>query len=97
MLNVMDKYGPMEKLEELHVKNLSMGSVLILLPFVPNIRKLSMKYSSRVNSNSSSGDGSPNLTDELFLKIFKKNTFPVRKQLYGFLSIKLAITKYACD
>ena len=43
MLNVMDKYGPMTKLESVEVRNLSMGSVLILLPYVPNIRKLVMK------------------------------------------------------
>ena len=73
MLSVMDKYGPMEKLEELHLKNLSMGSVLILLPFIPGVKVLSMKYSSRTG-----GDSSPNLTDELFFKIFKKNTFQVR-------------------
>ena len=74
MLSVMDKYGPMEKLEELHLKNLSMGSVLILLPFIPGVKILSMKYSSRTAS-AGGGDSSPNLTDELFFKIFKKNQF----------------------
>ena len=43
MLNVMEKYGPMTKLETVEVRNLSMGSVLILLPFVPNVRKLVMR------------------------------------------------------
>ncbi len=71
MLSVMDKYGPMEKLEHLSVCNLSMGSVLILLPFSPYLKTLSMKY------QLGDGDTAPNLTDELFLKIFKKNKFEV--------------------
>merc|ERR1712080_414151 len=47
MLGVMDKYGNLRKLEELHLKNLSMGSLLILLPFCPSLRKLTLKYSLR--------------------------------------------------
>ena len=30
--------------QELHLKNLSMGSLLIILPFCPNLRKLTLKY-----------------------------------------------------
>lgn len=44
MLDVMIKYGNLKKLEELHLKNLSMGSLLIILPFCPNLRKLTLKY-----------------------------------------------------
>jgi len=69
MLDVMDKYGYFKRLEDLHLKNLSMGSLLILLPFCPEVRKLSLKYALR-------GDDSvPNLTDSLFKKIFEKNKF----------------------
>jgi len=71
MLDVMNKYGNLRKLEELHLKNLSMGSLLILLPFCPNLRKLTLKY-----SLSGRGDEvAPNLSDSLFLKIFEKNKF----------------------
>ena len=58
MLDVMNKYGCLKKLEvgwrrhdhpdrvdqELHLKNLSMGSLLIILPFCPSLRKLTLKY-----------------------------------------------------
>ena len=64
MLDVMNKYGNLKRLEvasqsnnagdqhlsvvflpqELHLKNLSMGSLLIILPFCPNLRKLTLKY-----------------------------------------------------
>jgi len=71
MLDVMIKYGNLKKLEELHLKNLSMGSLLIILPFCPNLRKLTLKY-----PLSGRGDDSvPNLTDSLFVKIFEKNKF----------------------
>jgi len=70
MLNVMNKYGNLNKLENLHLKNLSMGSLLILLPFCPNLVKLTLKYSLR-----SGDDAAPNLSDSLFLKIFDKNKF----------------------
>jgi len=69
MLNVMDKYDSLLKLEELHLRNLGMGSVLILLPFCPNVRKLTLKYSLR------SEEGAPNITDSLFQRIFTKNKF----------------------
>jgi len=69
MLGVMDKYGNLRKLEELHLKNLSMGSLLILLPFCPNLRKLTLKYSLRGD------EAAPNLSDSLFVKIFEKNQF----------------------
>ena len=69
MLTVMDKYGTLKKLEDLYLKNLSMGSLLILLPFCPNVTKLALKYSLR------SGETNPNLTDALFLRIFQKNQF----------------------
>ena len=79
MLGVMEKYGPMSRLEHLTVRNMSMGSLLILLPFAPNLRTLSMKYrevASSSSSNSSADDAAvPNLTDELFAKIFQKNKF----------------------
>jgi len=69
MLTVMNKYGNFNRLEELHLKNLSMGSLLILLPFCPNLVKMTLKYSLR-------GDESaPNLSDSLFLKIFQQNPF----------------------
>ena len=45
MLSVMDKYESLERLEELHLRNLGMASVLILLPFCPGVRVLSLKYS----------------------------------------------------
>jgi len=69
MLDVMNKYGNLRKLEELHLKNLGMGSLLILLPFCPFIKKLTLKYSLR------SEEAAPNVTDSLFLKIFEKNKF----------------------
>ncbi|XP_023341159.1 uncharacterized protein LOC111711133 [Eurytemora carolleeae] len=69
MLNVMNKYGNLSRLEHLHLKNLSMGSLLILLPFAPNLVKLTLKFSLR------SDEAAPNLTDSLFLKIFEKNSF----------------------
>ncbi len=75
MLGVMEKYGPMSKLEHLRLSNLSMGSLLILLPFAPSLRTLSMKYR---EEDGASGDlAVPNLTDELFEKIFQKNKFQV--------------------
>merc|ERR1719348_298548 len=40
MLSVMNKYGSLKRLEELHLRNLGMGSVLIILPFCPNVKKL---------------------------------------------------------
>lgn len=71
MLDVMNKYGCLKKLEELHLKNLSMGSLLIILPFCPSLRKLTLKY-----PLSGRGDDSvPNLTDSMFAKIFEKNQF----------------------
>ena len=69
MLTVMDKYDNLKKLEELHLKNLGMGSLLILLPFCPNIKKLTLKYSLR------SDDAAPNISDSLFRRIFEKNKF----------------------
>ncbi len=77
MLGVMEKYGPMSRLEHLTVRNMSMGSLLILLPFAPNLRTMSMKYREVAsNSNSNADDAAvPNLTDELFAKIFQKNKF----------------------
>ncbi len=82
MLGVMEKYGPMSRLEHLTVRNMSMGSLLILLPFAPNLRTLSMKYREVAsNSNSNADDAAvPNLTDELFAKIFQKNKFEVFEQ-----------------
>ena len=75
MLEVMEKYGPMNHLTEFRVRNLTMGSVLILLPFMPALRRLSMKYSAEAEENAT------NLTDELFGKIFRKTKFPVRKKV----------------
>lgn len=75
MLSVMDKYGTLKKLEELNLKNLSMGSLLILLPFCPNLTKLSLKYSLR------SGESAPNLSDSLFVRIFQKNQFKYIKEI----------------
>ena len=49
MLTVMDKYDDLRKLEELHLKNLGMGSLLILLPFCPEIKKLTLKYPLRLS------------------------------------------------
>jgi len=69
MMTVMNKYGNLIQLEELRLKNLSMGSLLILLPFCPNLVKLTLKYSLRGD------DAAPNLTDSLFLKIFERNQF----------------------
>ena len=69
MLSVMDKYDSLLRLEELHLRNLGMGSVLILLPFCPTVRKLTLKYSLR------SEEGAPNITDSLFQRIFAKNRF----------------------
>jgi len=69
MLSVMNKYGSLKRLEELHLRNLGMGSVLIILPFCPNVKKLTLKYSLR------NDDGAPNITDSLFVKIFEKNKF----------------------
>ena len=48
MLDVMDKYDNLRKLEELHLKNLGMGSLLILIPFCPELKKLTLKYSLRL-------------------------------------------------
>ena len=60
------------------LRNLSMGSVLILLPFVPGIKRLTMKYSLAGGGTKNNADSTaPNLTDELFQKIFKKNKFEV--------------------
>ena len=47
MLSVMDKYDNLRKLEQLHLKNLGMGSLLILIPFCPELKKLTLKYSLR--------------------------------------------------
>jgi hypothetical protein len=48
-----------------------MGSLLILLPFCPGLKKLTLKY-----PLSGRGDDSvPNLTDSLFVKIFERNQF----------------------
>eukprot|EP00090_Calanus_glacialis_P003393 TRINITY_DN12513_c0_g1_i1.p1 TRINITY_DN12513_c0_g1~~TRINITY_DN12513_c0_g1_i1.p1 ORF type:complete len:570 (-),score=148.82 TRINITY_DN12513_c0_g1_i1:78-1787(-) len=69
MLDVMNKYGNLKRLEELHLRNLGMGSLLILLPFCPELKALTLKYSLR------SDEAAPNLTDSLFLKIFDKNKF----------------------
>ena len=44
----MDKYDNLRKLEELHLKNLGMGSLLILIPFCPELKKLTLKYSLRL-------------------------------------------------
>lgn len=71
MLSVMDKYGPMADLEVFKVRNLSMGSILILLPFMPNVRVLAFKYTQQAEESAS------NITDDLFRKIFKKNEFKV--------------------
>ena len=71
MLDVMEKYGPMDNLEELSLRNLSMGSILIILPFAPVLKKLSLKYMQE------GGESAPNLTDQLFQKIFIKNKFKV--------------------
>jgi len=75
MLDVMDKYGALIHLEQLHIKNVSMGSLLILLPFAPNLSILNMSY----YSNEQDEEAVPNLTDELFSKIFQKNKFEVEK------------------
>ena len=69
MLTVMGKYGDLCQLEELHLRNLGMGSLLILLPFCPHVRRLTLKYSLRAE------EGAPNITDSLFLKIFERNPF----------------------
>lgn len=69
MLDVMEKYGPMQRLETLHIRNLSMGSLLIILPFTPLVKSVKLKY------RTTDPDAAPNLTDELFKKIFKKNQF----------------------
>ena len=69
MLTVMGKYGDLCQLEELHLRNLGMGSLLILLPFAPHVRRLTLKYSLRAE------EGAPNITDSLFLKIFERNPF----------------------
>ncbi len=76
MLDVMSKYGPMEKLEHLQLRNLSMGSLLIILPFAPNLKTLSLKYNvTRGGAAASDDTSAPNLTDELFQKIFQRNAF----------------------
>lgn len=80
MLGVMDKYGPMARLERLTVRNLSMGSLLILLPFAPGLRHLSMKYQ-LPQGQDQAADAVPNLTDDLFVKIFQKNKFQVSLRL----------------
>jgi hypothetical protein len=77
MLDVMEKYGPMEKLEVLTLRNLSMGSLLIILPFAPNLKSLSLRYNV-TRASSADDSAAPNLTDELFQKIFKRNKFVVR-------------------
>jgi len=69
MLDVMNKYGNLRRLEDLHLRNLGMGSLLILLPFCPELKALTLKYSLR------SDEAAPNLSDSLFLKIFDKNKF----------------------
>ena len=69
MMSVMNKYGNLKKLEELHLRNMGMGSLLILLPFAPHIKKLTLKYSLR------SEEEAPNITDSLFIKIFEQNKF----------------------
>jgi len=69
MLDVMDKYDNLRKLEELHLKNLGMGSLLILIPFCPELKKLTLKYSLR------SDEAAPNISDSLFRRIFEKNRF----------------------
>ena len=75
MLDVMEKYGPMEKLEHLRLRNLSMGSLLIILPFAPNLRTLSLRYNAARGGTAAASDESaaPNLTDDLFVKIFQRN------------------------
>ena len=74
MLDVMEKYGPMEKLEHLRLRNLSMGSLLIILPFAPNLRTLSLRYNAARGATAAIDDSAaPNLTDDLFQKIFKRN------------------------
>ena len=84
MLTVMDKYDDLRKLEELHLKNLGMGSLLILLPFCPEIKKLTLKYPLRLSGLwvfysvqylLRSDDGAPNISDSLFRRIFEKNQF----------------------
>lgn len=73
MLDVMGKYGDMAHLEVLTTRNLSMGSLLIVLPFAPGLRTLSIKYSGAAGG----GGEAPNLTDALFQKIFARNKFQV--------------------
>ena len=75
MLDVMEKYGPMEKLEHLRLRNLSMGSLLIILPFAPNLRTLCMRYNTARGGAAAASEDSaaPNLTDDLFVKIFQRN------------------------
>jgi len=77
MLDVMEKYGPMEKLEHLRLRNLSMGSLLIILPFAPNLRTLCLRYNAARGGAAAASEDSaaPNLTDDLFVKIFQRNQF----------------------
>ena len=86
MLNVMDKYDNLRKLEELHLKNLGMGSLLILIPFCPELKKLTLKYSLRLvliiyifpsgyYGDLRSDEAAPNISDSLFRRIFEKNRF----------------------
>ena len=86
MLDVMEKYGPMEKLEHLRLRNLSMGSLLIILPFAPNLRTLSLRYNAARGGAAAASDESaaPNLTDDLFVKIFQRNQ---GRLILGFLRL----------
>ena len=93
MLDVMEKYGPMEKLEHLRLRNLSMGSLLIILPFAPNLRTLCLRYNAARGGAAAASEDSaaPNLTDDLFVKIFQRNqgTF-----FLGFRRISLFIYQF---
>ena len=82
MLTVMGKYGDLCQLEELHLRNLGMGSLLILLPFSPHVRRLTLKYSLRAE------EGAPNITDSLFLKIFERNPFLELERVEIFFSVR---------
>ena len=89
MLDVMEKYGPMEKLEQLRLRNLSMGSLLIILPFAPNLRTLSLRYNAARGGTAAANDESaaPNLTDDLFVKIFQRNQGSLIMGFRGLLQI----------
>jgi len=69
MMQVMDHYGDLGKLESLQLRNVGMGSLLILLPYCPALVRLSLRYSLRQD------EAGPSLTDSLFTKIFTKNPF----------------------